>query len=52
MEVEKLDLRKRKYLLFVAALKNHGKALWLETMNIYYHTVSVGEKFGSSFDGV
>lgn len=31
---------------------NHAKTQKLKTMNIYYHTISMGQKFGSSFVGV
>lgn len=40
-----------KVLVVCCCIKNHVKAQWLKTMNIYYHTVSVGQKFGSSLVG-
>lgn len=33
-------------------IKNYAKAQWLQTMNIDYHMVSVGQKFGSNIIGV
>ena len=33
-------------------IKNYAKAQWFKTMNIYYHMVSVGQKFGSNVIGV
>lgn len=41
-----------KVLVVCCCIKNYAKAQWLKTMNIYYHIVSVGQKFGSSLVGV
>lgn len=40
-----------KVLVVCCCIKNYAKAQWLKTMNIYYHTISVDQKFGSSLVG-
>lgn len=41
-----------KLLVVCCCIKNYAKAPWLKTMNIYYHTVSVDQKFRSNLVGV
>lgn len=41
-----------KLLVVCCCIKNYAKAPWLKTMNIYYHTVSVDQKFRSNLAGV
>ena len=41
-----------KVLVACCYIKYYAKAQWLETMSTYYHTVSVGQKFGICLAGV